>query len=120
LFDLEVTLRAGRIGRLPREIETALYRTTQEAISNAARHASAQRVLVSLSRKRDCVRLTVSDDGSGFVVSKPRAAKHLGLRSITERANLLGGHAEIHSVPGQGTTVTVDLPLPRGERSPRR
>jgi PAS domain S-box-containing protein len=117
LFGIDVVLEADGLGRkrLPRELETMLYRVVQEALANAARHARARRVRVALDRDREMVRLSVSDDGCGFEVERVlEAGAHLGLHSIRERAALAGGRAEIRSRPGHGTMVSVVVPVPRG------
>jgi PAS domain S-box-containing protein len=120
LFGLEITLRCRRVSALPREVETALFRTVQEAVSNAARHGSASGVRISLERDGGGLRLDVTDDGCGFDTSRIRRAPgHLGLSGIRERAALLGGRAEIVSHPGRGTRVAVSLPLPAPARPPR-
>jgi PAS domain S-box-containing protein len=116
LFAFEVELDATSLGghRLPKPIETTLFRVTQEALTNAARHAGARRVRIVVTRDRDRVRLEVTDDGRGFdAAGELDAGVHLGLHGIRERATLAGGRAEIRSVPGKGTSVTVALPLPR-------
>jgi signal transduction histidine kinase len=107
--------------RLPSEVETALYRIVQEALTNVARHAQAENVSVVLEKRVSLVRLIIEDDGRGFDVgsvlgsrrgSSPRADK-LGLYGMRERAALLGGTLTIESTPGVGTTVFVDAPLAR-------
>ena len=115
LFGIEITLETTGLGRrrLPREIETALYRGAQEAIANAGRHAEARRVRIHIEREPRTVRLTVTDDGRGFDVARAlEAHRRLGLHTIRERAELLGGRAEVRSSPGQGTTVSLAIPLP--------
>ena len=105
--------------RLPPEMETALYRIVQEALTNIARHAQAQGVSVLLENRGTSVMLIVEDDGKGFDVahvmgSRPHE-KNLGLYGMRERAALLGGTLTIESTPGAGTTVFVEIPLGRGE-----
>jgi signal transduction histidine kinase len=101
--------------RLPSEIETALYRIVQEALTNVARHARATSVSVLLEHRDGYIRLIVEDDGKGFDVSQvigsgPRE-KNLGLYGMRERAALLGGTVTIESIPGTGTTIFVTIPL---------
>jgi len=92
---------------LPLEIEQALYRVTQEALANIARHSQAQRVDVSLMYNGDSVQLCISDDGRGFDMNK----KHgMGLRSIRERISSIHGTVQIQSAPGQGTRLFVQVP----------
>jgi two-component system NarL family sensor kinase len=105
---------AGRpIGRLPARIEAALYRITQEALTNVTRHADAHRVEVTLRYDEAELRLVVQDDGKGFDPDlRPGLDEQggFGLVGIRERARLLGGAAEVSSAPGMGTRVQVVLP----------
>jgi signal transduction histidine kinase len=97
--------------RLPPVVENNLLRVGQEAITNASKHAKPTRIDVTLVFERRNVRLTVEDDGVGFVVgSKPSGDRRsFGLVGIKERAELLGGNAEITSAPGKGTRVVVTV-----------
>jgi signal transduction histidine kinase len=95
--------------RAPAEIETACFRIAQEALSNIARHAHAQRVEVKLAAKDGAIELMVKDDGVGFEVDQRRTG--LGVVGMGERAELAGGHLDIKSAPGSGTTVIADFPL---------
>jgi PAS domain S-box-containing protein len=88
---------------------TAVYRITQEALTNVARHSGASRVDVNLQAKGDRLRLTITDDGQGFD-QVGEAVRH-GIAGIRERASLIGGTIEIRSDEGAGTTVTFTLPL---------
>ena len=101
--------------RLPTELETTLYRITQEALTNVLRHAKAQRVSVLLERRPDHVLLIVEDDGQGFdaqaALKAPGAHGRLGLLGMHERVILANGTIEIESAPGAGTTVFVRIPL---------
>ena len=101
--------------RLPREVETVLYRIVQEALTNAARHTSANQVSVLLQRRRDAVVLVIEDDGEGFdvadVMASPQRRERLGLYGMEERASLVDGHLTVESAPGTGTTITVEIPL---------
>ncbi len=97
-------------GRLPEEVETALYRIAQEALTNTAKHAAAKRVGIVVEQQPGFVTLVVSDDGRGFPCRAGDGDSHLGLSGMEERAALLGGTVRIESDPGKGTTVTVRLP----------
>ena len=97
--------------RFPAALETALFRIVQEAVNNVLQHAQAQHVSVTLTREADRVRLCVADDGRGFDAQLPRSGRHIGLWSMRERVEQLGGQFEVHSAPGQGTTVTTVVPL---------
>ena len=98
---------AGGSGARDREI----LRVAQEALQNAIRHADPQRVGVRLARHDGRLELEVSDDGAGFDPADPELrARRLGLTSMEERAQRLGGTLEIRSAPGAGTTVRLEAP----------
>ena len=105
-------------GRLPRTVETAMYRIMQEALSNVARHAGARTVRVLLDRVGARVSMTIADDGSGFDPDRPpapaTAAHGLGIHTMRERALVLNGALMIQSAPGRGTRVSVEIPLTEG------
>ena len=91
-------------------VQTTVYRVLQEALTNVAKHAGARRVRVRLTCDATAVALRVQDDGDGF---EPGAAgrRGLGLRSMQERAALLGGLVQVASARGKGTTITARFPL---------
>jgi len=94
--------------RLPLDVEQALYRITQEALANVARHSQAHRVVISLVYNDDSIQLSLSDDGAGFdTKTKPNG---MGLRSIRERTSSVRGTVQIQSAPGQGTRLIVQVP----------
>jgi signal transduction histidine kinase len=95
--------------RLPAPLETALFRIVQEALANVAKHAQAQRVEVTMTRDREGVTLRVADDGRGFDPQAPRPGTHLGLWSMRERVEQLGGQFEIESAPGRGTKLMMTI-----------
>jgi PAS domain S-box-containing protein len=99
--------------RLPIQVETTLYRITQEALTNVTRHARAKRVSVLLERRPIYVSLIIEDDGRGFDATKqvPTAQGKLGLLGMKERVTLAGGTFEVESAPNAGTTVFVRVPL---------
>jgi signal transduction histidine kinase len=98
--------------KLPRPLATAFFRTFQESLTNVARHAGARQVDVGLRRKRGRLTLEVSDDGRGISDEAVAGAKSLGLLGMRERARRLGGQFAISGALGQGTTVTLSVPLP--------
>jgi PAS domain S-box-containing protein len=103
----------GPARRLPSEVETALYRIVQEALTNAAKHAvpaGAKNVSVTLQRVDGHVLATIEDDGPGFDPETAGAGR-LGLVGMRERAALLGGTLEVESAPGSGTTIYARLPV---------
>lgn len=99
----------GSRRRLPPVVENNLLRIGQEAITNASKHARPSRLEVALLFERRTVRLTVEDDGVGFVVGEQPSGdrRSFGLVGIRERVDLLGGSFDLTSAPGQGTRVTV-------------
>jgi len=108
---LVVEFTADATRRLPAAVETALFRIVQEAVNNVLRHAQAQQVRVTLSCDSDYVKLRITDDGQGFNAHLPRSGRHVGLWSMRERVEQLGGQFEVRSAPGHGTTVTTIVPL---------
>jgi len=106
--------RAGSERRLSSEVELALYRMAQEALSNVARHAQASQVSLSITFKPDAVIMTISDNGRGFQVPASPAelapSGHFGLLGLHERAELIGARLAIQSAPGRGAQIIVNLP----------
>jgi signal transduction histidine kinase len=96
------------------EAATHLYRIVQEALNNLLKHSGAGRANVSLERDVNCVRLIVTDNGTGFEVKDAFSRGGLGLTSIGERARMLGGSFKIQSVAGEGTRLTIELPIHDG------
>ena len=109
--DYEETLGAAR---LPAEVETALFRVAQEALTNVHKHAPSARVKFTLQRLNNSVRLNVRDWGPGFDPERATdgggPGERLGLSSMRERVALLGGHLEVYSRPGEGTEVIAEIP----------
>jgi signal transduction histidine kinase len=102
------------VGALPPLVELACFRIAQEAINNAARHSGTDRIELRLALDSDWLHLQVRDNGQGFDAEDMANLKRghsLGLVSMRERAEQLGGRFEIQSHPGQGTTIVVALPL---------
>ena len=104
------------IPRLSEDMEVAVYRIVQEAITNAIRHAAPAEIDVTLAAMDGTLRLEVRDDGRGFDV-RARQRDALGLVSMEERALALGGKLSVDSAPGKGTSVLLTCPLIR--RVPR-
>ena len=105
-LEARVTLSGVEPTDLDPQQQLGLFRIFQEALTNAARHAHAGQVEVELSFNQGALELVIRDDGQGFEPGQIPAG-HYGLRNIQERADRLGGEAEIHSAPGEGTTVRV-------------
>ena len=112
-FGLEVHFKARGFadGRLPSEMETALYRVVQEAMSNVVRHARATRVDVLTERRGDRVMVMVEDDGAGFDPKRVQRGNQLGLVGMHERVEALSGTLTVESAPGAGTTIVVEVPI---------
>ena len=115
-----VTVRceySGLEGRLPWELETAVFRAAQEALNNIARHSKAETVLLQLQIHDGRLQLDVEDDGQGFeLASIPPPGvntRGLGLMGMRERVEVLGGTLTIDSTSGQGTHLRLEVPLPQ-------
>jgi signal transduction histidine kinase len=111
-YGFEVLVTIERV-RIPPEVAGDLFRITQEAVNNAGRHAKAKAVSISLRTVNGDIELRVTDDGDGFGNGDPLAAAepgHLGLASMRERAELLGGRLAVHT-SSLGTRVLVRAPL---------
>jgi signal transduction histidine kinase len=107
--------RQGLEKRLDPAIELTLYRMTQEAFSNIARHAQATLASLSIHFVDQAIMIEVTDNGIGFNVPKSPAeiapSGHYGLLGLHERADLIGATLEIRSAPNQGTRLNIKLPL---------
>jgi signal transduction histidine kinase len=104
---VEVTAKDQEV-RLPPETEVALYRITQEALTNCAKYADASIITIALNRDAESATFVISDDGVGFDVMRPTASG-LGLLSMRERAHAIGGKLMLESAPGSGTRITVEI-----------
>jgi signal transduction histidine kinase len=114
--DVTVTIDTPQ-DRLAPEVETALYRIVQEAMSNAVRHGRARRIGVEIRQDESQIRAAVRDDGQGFDVAEAwarRGDRGLGLIGMRERAEALAGTVEIRSTPNQGTELCVVIPREGG------
>ena len=89
----------------------ALFRILQEALTNVARHSEATEVCIRLTAEQGRVMLVVTDNGRGIPDDKAAAAGSMGLLGMRERARSLGGSLSIRGSPGQGTSVTLTLPV---------
>ncbi len=115
---VDLTIHGQEEQRLSPETETTIYRIVQEALTNVARHAHAQRASVTIELRRTKTRIIIEDNGIGLdpaAITK-ESRQHLGLWGIRERAELLGGKLTIEAEPGRGTSLFVELPgTDRGE-----
>ncbi|WP_329246971.1 GAF domain-containing sensor histidine kinase [Streptomyces sp. NBC_01478] len=115
VLDRAHTARVTFTGRgfraLPAAQEEAMLRVAQEALHNALRHSGADHVTVTLERSGCGAVLRITDDGSGFEPqSIRRAGRHLGLVSMRDRTNGVGGTLTVESAPGKGTTIEMEVP----------
>ncbi|HTW66769.1 MAG TPA: ATP-binding protein [Bryobacteraceae bacterium] len=99
---------------LPDEYKTCIYRVVQEALHNSTRHSRAATVRIRVVQEHDRLRLTIQDDGQGFDAGH---TKGLGLLGIQERVTRLGGNFRVHSQPGHGTRLSIELPFREENRS---
>jgi PAS domain S-box-containing protein len=103
-------VQTSDVGRMDAKIEEAIYRITQEALTNTGKHSHSKNVRVELKREGEKVQLEVRDWGVGFTPpSRVNGAVH-GLRGMMERARIAGGSCTIDSKPGDGTRVVAELP----------
>jgi signal transduction histidine kinase len=111
---IEVAVRGSeQTGRLAQAIEISLFRIVQEALNNVAKHAHAAQVNISLEREGSRYALSVSDDGVGLPAAPPATARHrhgLGMVTMRERTQAVGGEFEIGPAAGRGTRVVVRVP----------
>jgi len=95
---------------LPFETKEAIYRVAQEALNNIVKHARATQIRLQLTLMQGMVNLEIEDDGIGFDI-KEEYPGHLGIRSMRERLQALGGRLTIQSTEGEGTTIQSQIPL---------
>jgi signal transduction histidine kinase len=108
VVDLQVT---GTARRLPAALEDAAFGILQESLNNVVKHANAARVQVQLEFDADCLRFCTLDNGVGFDPASPRSGTTLGMSSMRERAEAVGGRLTVESAPAHGTRVNAELPL---------
>ena len=113
---VQVRLRsAGLKDQLPAEVETAIFRVVQEAITNIARHSKADTALIQCAERDGNLTIEIEDDGEGFDMASlpPPGSRQrgLGLLGMRERVELLGGTLEVDSAPGQGVRIMLTVPL---------
>jgi signal transduction histidine kinase len=104
---IPVDLTISATGRLPPPVETAVYYVISEALANAAKHSRASAISVTVTAGESTVRASVSDDGTGGATP----GDGTGLTGLADRVEALGGWLALHSPPGQGTAITIGLPL---------
>jgi len=111
---VRVSVHGEAIGRLPAEVETALFRVVQEAVTNAARHSRGTQVVMNFERSGRWLRGSIRDDGAGFDVPAALGCgnrRGLGLMAMRERLMALDGKLSIVSVRGSGTSIEFEVPV---------
>lgn len=111
---INVVTTLSDLGRLPKRIEQELFRVIQEALANIAKHSQATRVAVELCLDRDDISITIADNGTGFDIQAVEG-KGVGLFSMRERIESLGGDFRLESTPGSGTRLSVRCQINKGE-----
>lgn len=111
--EISLVVGEGFPSDLPDAVASQLLRLMREALSNARQHSAARRVWVTLETNEDDLEVEVADDGEGFVAGA--AVGGMGLRTMGERAALLGGDLEVRSEPGEGTRVRLRVARPHGK-----
>jgi len=99
--------------QIPPDVGLCLYRITQEALRNVAKHSGAREARVTLAGTKDGIQLSVADSGSGFDLDQTKRKRGLGLVSMEERVRQLGGSFLVKSKPQEGTELEVWVPLPK-------
>jgi len=112
-------VQGDNVGRMTPPLEEAIYRITQEALTNIRKHSQSRKVRVMLERRDDRVYLEIQDWGIGFTPSKSVSGVH-GLRGMMERARIVAGRCTIDSAPGNGTRINVDLPYVARSSAPEK
>src|SRR5712691_89181 len=112
--NLPIHIQTRISGRLPGPAETALYRIVQESLNNAVKHAKARNIWIRAWRENQVLHCSVRDDGEGFDSHRAQGTpgrKGLGLIAMQERVSAIGGTLRIQSGPGEGTEISLRLPL---------
>ena len=110
---------AGLRRKLPPDVVSTAYRIVQEALTNVARHAQVSEVMVHIHAGRDALVLEIEDRGTGFDTDK-KSSRSIGLSSMRERVLALNGRLVVESIPGRGTSLIAELPLPAKQRKTKK
>ncbi|MCF2940982.1 GAF domain-containing sensor histidine kinase [Paenibacillus alkaliterrae] len=114
-MDLIVNEQAEGLRELPRQVEEALWRIGQEALNNVKKHAGTNTVNIHLVKSEQMASLEITDQGTGFSAGKRKGQLTMGMISMRERAETLGGELSIQSGPGMPTTVKATIPIAAGQ-----
>ncbi|HYY07133.1 MAG TPA: ATP-binding protein, partial [Actinomycetota bacterium] len=104
-----VTVSSDGVGRYPAEVEATVYFCTLEALQNVAKYANASNTAIRLSQSNGTLWFTVADDGRGFDPTAVSGGS--GLQGMADRLAAVGGTLDVGSVPGEGTTITGNVPI---------
>jgi len=115
---MQIEVTTGMVVGLSPTVRGELLSIAREALSNAVRHAAAERATLQLGEADGELRLEIADDGTGFDTGAPAGDGHHGLANMRRRAESLGGGLQLESAPGRGTRIIATLPLP--EQAARR
>ena len=107
---VEARLEVDEFAKLPGDVEQELYRIAQEALNNSLKHAAAGSVVVYLHQSNGIIEMEIVDDGVGFTPASLLDRGGMGLKSIRDRAEDIGGSVTINSQIGEGTSVKVSVP----------
>jgi signal transduction histidine kinase len=102
------------VGRLDPVIETAIYRVVQESLHNVAKHAQARNVDIQMERRGETLKLVIEDDGTGIRPVTNPMRPSFGMAGMRERISTLGGQMKVESRKGEGTKISITVPLPAG------
>jgi signal transduction histidine kinase len=102
---------SGEYYKLPPQKEMVLFRMVQEALNNAIKHAKAKNISLLLQYLPDTFTLTIEDDGNGFNTAITQNKNGIGLKSMQNRAQLIGATCTLHSSKDNGTSITIELPI---------
>jgi len=114
----------GDISRQDDKVESTIFALVQETVNNAIKHAKADNIIVELRETAEALYTIIRDDGEGFdvdkVMSNYQERGSLGMINLQERTEAIGGELNLHSKPGQGTSITIRVPKEQAERQKRR
>ena len=111
IFEMEISPDFPRLDRM---VETTVYRIAQEAITNAFKHAQAQRISIKLCLEEDTASIVVEDDGSGIDYGAIKTSHGIGLAAMYERAELIGAKMDISTRMTERTRLTLNVPFAFG------
>jgi two-component system sensor histidine kinase DegS len=115
-LDVDLVVTGSEL-RMASYLEVMIFRSLQELLGNAARHNQASKVKVTLNIETDIVRVSVDDNGKGMATDDKQSDTNLGIKITRDRVEMLGGRAEIDSVPGQGSRITFEMPMVKAEET---